>query len=103
MCLSQFHPHRQFALGRFLQFLLGRFLLFVDPVPGNVPSFLRVIPSRSNALRIAVSQQLNSTAISFGYASGCSCMYVFSLWGLIFLYPRTTAAGASVPFSYLKK
>lgn len=34
--------------------------------------FLRVIPNRSNALRIAVSQQLNSLAISLGYASGCA-------------------------------
>ena len=62
--------------------------------------FFRVMPSRLNALRTAVSQQLNSTAISFGYASGCSCTYVFSLWGSIFLYPRTTGAGASVPFSF---
>ena len=34
--------------------------------------FLRVIFRCSNALRMAVSQQLNSLAISFGYASGCS-------------------------------
>lgn len=62
--------------------------------------FFRVIPNRLNALRIAVSQQLNSLAISLGYASGCSCTYAFSRSGSIFLYLRITGAGVSVPFSF---
>ena len=62
--------------------------------------FFRVIPNRSNALRIAVSQHPNSFAISLGYASGCPCTYVLSRSGSIFLGLRTTGAGASVPFSF---
>lgn len=39
----------------------------------------------SSEFYIAVSQQLNSLAISFGYASGCACTYAFSFSGSIFL------------------
>ena len=97
---SAVRPHKQFALGRFLQSLPGRFLLFVGPVPGNVPPFFTGNAQPLERFAYAVSQQLNSTAISFGYASGCSCTYVFGLGGSIFLYPRTTGVGASVPFSF---
>lgn len=69
----------------FCDFLLVRCYLFWLLFPIMHRLFLRVMPTRLNALRIAVSQQLNSFAISFGYASGCSCTYAFSFSGSIFL------------------
>lgn len=80
-------------------FLIGPYLFRVL-LPEMYRLFLRVMPNRLNALRMAVSQQPNALAISFGYASGCSCTYVFSFSGSIFLYPRTTGLGVKVPFSF---
>lgn len=56
--------YKQFALERFLLPFPGRALPALDLVPGNVSSFFRLMPNRANALRMAVSQQLNSLVIS---------------------------------------
>lgn len=58
------------------------FLLVLLLITGRL--FFRVILYRRSALRIPLSLQPNSFAISDWYASGCSATYAFSFSGLIF-------------------
>jgi len=98
LCL--FHQHKQYLFQVYLLFPQDIFLFCPGFALYNVLSFFRVMPKRLNAFIIAVVLQLNTSAVSFIYESGCSFIYSFNFSGFIFLNGRFNGLFSKSPFSF---